>query len=297
MANTIRLKRSSMAGKAPAVADLQLGEIAINTTDGKLYLKKSDVGEFIVEVGPVTSVVGRTGAVTLAKADVGLSSVDNTSDAAKPVSTATQTALNGKANTTHTHVIADVTSLQSTLDAKAPLASPAFTGTPTAPTQTQGNNSTRLATTAYVDALGATKANTAHIHAIADVTNLQTLLDAKAAAQSPVFSGAVDFASGSLRQNAVAIVALAIDCAAGNYFTKTIAADSGFTFANVPAGKAYSLTLELTHTAGNVAWPASVVWSAGIAPQLTIGRKHLFVFLTDDGGTVWRAAALIDYLS
>lgn len=35
---------------------------------------------------------------------------------------------------------------------KAPLASPALTGNPTAPTQTAGNNSTRLATTAYVDA-------------------------------------------------------------------------------------------------------------------------------------------------
>lgn len=33
----------------------------------------------------------------------------------------------------------------------APLASPAFTGTPTAPTQTAGDNSTKIATTAYVD--------------------------------------------------------------------------------------------------------------------------------------------------
>lgn len=47
---------------------------------------------------PVTSVAGKTGAVTLAKADVGLGSVDNTSDASKPVSTATQTALDLKAN-------------------------------------------------------------------------------------------------------------------------------------------------------------------------------------------------------
>lgn len=44
----------------------------------------------------VDSVNGRTGAVVLAKADVGLSAVDNTSDASKPVSTATQTALNAK---------------------------------------------------------------------------------------------------------------------------------------------------------------------------------------------------------
>lgn len=34
----------------------------------------------------------------------------------------------------------------------APLASPAFTGNPTAPTQTLGNSSTRLATTAFVAA-------------------------------------------------------------------------------------------------------------------------------------------------
>ena len=117
MANIIRLKRSALASKAPATTDLQLGEIAVNTTDGKLYLKKSDGGEFIVEVGPVTSVAGRTGAVTLTKADVGLGSVDNTADTAKPISTATQTALNGKANTSHSHPIADVMNLQTSLDA------------------------------------------------------------------------------------------------------------------------------------------------------------------------------------
>lgn len=44
---------------------------------------------------------------------------------------------------------------QSAVDLKAPLASPALTGNPTAPTQTAGNNSTRLATTAFVLANGA----------------------------------------------------------------------------------------------------------------------------------------------
>ena len=48
---------------------------------------------------PVTSVAGKTGTVTLAKSDVGLGNVDNTNDASKPVSTATQTALDLKANT------------------------------------------------------------------------------------------------------------------------------------------------------------------------------------------------------
>ena len=45
---------------------------------------------------PVQSVAGKTGAVTLDKSDVGLGNVDNTSDADKPISTATQTALNAK---------------------------------------------------------------------------------------------------------------------------------------------------------------------------------------------------------
>jgi hypothetical protein len=45
------------------------------------------------QVNVVTKVAGKTGAVTLAKADVGLGNVDNTSDADKPVSTATTTAL------------------------------------------------------------------------------------------------------------------------------------------------------------------------------------------------------------
>ena len=75
---------------------------------------------------------------TLDKNAVGLSNVDNTSDANKPISNATQTALNnkldkggyagtasdlkteidGKANTSHTHSISDITNLQTSLDNK-----------------------------------------------------------------------------------------------------------------------------------------------------------------------------------
>ncbi len=47
---------------------------------------------------PVLSVNGETGVVSLSKGDVGLPNVDNTSDVNKPVSNATQTALNGKVN-------------------------------------------------------------------------------------------------------------------------------------------------------------------------------------------------------
>ena len=40
--STIKLRRSSVAGRVPTIAQLELGEIAINTADGKLYFKKYD---------------------------------------------------------------------------------------------------------------------------------------------------------------------------------------------------------------------------------------------------------------
>ena len=52
----------------------------------------------------------------------------------------------------HVHDIEDVTGLQDALDLKAPLASPALTGTPTAPTASVGTNTTQIATTAFVAA-------------------------------------------------------------------------------------------------------------------------------------------------
>ena len=79
----------------------------------------------------LTSHTGNTSnphAVT--KAQVGLGNVDNTSDANKPVSTAALAAL----------------------ALKAPLASPALTGTPTAPTAAAGTNTTQIATTAILQA-------------------------------------------------------------------------------------------------------------------------------------------------
>lgn len=53
-----------------------------------------------------------TGTVSgVTKTHVGLSNVDNTSDANKPISTAVSTALAGKAASTHTHVAADIISI------------------------------------------------------------------------------------------------------------------------------------------------------------------------------------------
>ncbi len=77
-----------------SVTTAKLADGAVTTvkiTDGAVTTAKLAPG-----VVPVASVSGKTGAVTLVKADVGLGSVDNTSDADKPVSTATQSALDAK---------------------------------------------------------------------------------------------------------------------------------------------------------------------------------------------------------
>ncbi len=47
----IVLKRSSVNGKVPSVGDLSLGEIGINTYDGKIFIKKDDGTESIIDIG------------------------------------------------------------------------------------------------------------------------------------------------------------------------------------------------------------------------------------------------------
>jgi len=42
MAQTVKLKRSSVAKKVPTTSDLELGELAMNTVDGKVYFEKND---------------------------------------------------------------------------------------------------------------------------------------------------------------------------------------------------------------------------------------------------------------
>ena len=93
-----------------------------------------------------------------------------------------------------------------------------------------------------------------------------------------------------------AVSGTAIDCAAGNYYTKTVTGATAFTFTNVPTSVAYFLTIEVTCNGSNaVTWPASVKWPADTAPTITDGKTTLFMFVTDDGGTRWRGSSLANY--
>lgn len=51
MANTVQLKRSAVAGKVPTTSDLALGEVGINTYDGKVYIKKDDGTPAVKQIG------------------------------------------------------------------------------------------------------------------------------------------------------------------------------------------------------------------------------------------------------
>lgn len=73
------------------VGALQSGDNVSELTNDAGYITAGDIPS-----APVTSVNGKTGAVTVTASDVGLGNVDNTSDANKPISTATQSALDGK---------------------------------------------------------------------------------------------------------------------------------------------------------------------------------------------------------
>lgn len=116
---------------------------------------------------PVKSVAGRSGAVTLAVADIG----------------GLSTALDGKAAASHSHTIAQVTGLQTALDGKAPTLHAhdisSITGLQTA-----------------LDG----KAAASHAHAIADVTGLSAALNAKAtpADITAAINAVVDGAPGAI---------------------------------------------------------------------------------------------------
>jgi hypothetical protein len=107
------------------------GDLTLSGTTGTAIANATLANSGVV-AGTYTKVTvdakGRaTVGASATKSDVGLGNVDNTSDTSKPVSTATQTALNLKAN----------------------LDSPALTGTPTAPTAAAGTDTTQIATTAF----------------------------------------------------------------------------------------------------------------------------------------------------
>jgi hypothetical protein len=117
---------------------------------------------------------------------------------------------------------------------------------------------------------------------------------ASAATKYAISGGVV---SGQFAQNVVSLglYGSGINCSLGNYFTATLSGDTQVVITNPPASVAYGFTYEVEHQTGTITWPAAVAWPAATPPTLTTGKTHLFMFVTDNSGTTFRAAALIDY--
>ena len=71
MAQLIKLKRTAVSGKIPSTSNLELGELAMNTYDGRVFLKKSSSIESISEIltvnshpKPITGSLSLNGAIT-----------------------------------------------------------------------------------------------------------------------------------------------------------------------------------------------------------------------------------------
>lgn len=61
MADVIRHKRSATAAAVPSAGQLELGELAINVADGRLFFKKANGA--VVDVTSIAGIIGLTEAL------------------------------------------------------------------------------------------------------------------------------------------------------------------------------------------------------------------------------------------
>ena len=153
----------------------------------------------------------------------------------------------------HGTAIGDISGLQTAIDAKAPLASPTFTGTPVAPTAAQGTNTTQVATTAMVQsevALLAPKTRTVG-------TGLST-------------SGTVNLDMAALH---------------GTIQTIALSGNPTFTTSNRAAGREVTLIIAAGGSSRTLAWPSWIAVGAALPTALASGKTLVatvtFVDTTD----------------
>jgi len=150
---------------------------------------------------PVTSVAGKTGAVTLVVGDVsGAAPTASPTLTGTPLSTTAAVDTNTTQIATTAFVVGQAGSASPVMDgaatvgtslryarqdhvhptdtSRAPLASPALTGTPTAPTASTGTNTTQIATTAFVQQEVPDFATTSEIMSPSSTTKVLSPFDA-----------------------------------------------------------------------------------------------------------------------
>jgi hypothetical protein len=87
-----------------------------------------------------------------------------------------------------------------------------------------------------------------------------------------------------------------MDMDVANAFTATVGAAVTIAFTNVPSGT-FMLGAMLLLTNGGaftVTWDSAIEWEGGTAPTLTTSGVDLIAFVSFDGGTSWKATAILD---
>jgi hypothetical protein len=211
------------------IADGAIVDADVNASAAIAQSKISGLTSDLAAKAPIANPTFTGTVAGITKSMVGLGNVDNTTDAGKPISTATQTALDLKAplaNPTFTGTVSGVTkahvglgNVDNTADAdkpvssatttalalKANLASPTLTGTPLSTTAVADTNTTQIATTAYV--VGQASSATPVVNGTAAVgTSLKYARadhvhgtdTSRAPLASPTFTGTVTLPSGTV---------------------------------------------------------------------------------------------------
>ena len=84
-----------------------------------------------------------------------------------------------------------------------------------------------------------------------------------------------------------------IDLSKGVVFSKTVSADTVFTFINAPSGRAATFNLIITNGgSATITWPASVKWTDAAAPTLTASGVDVLTFMTPNGTTWYGTVAI-----
>jgi uncharacterized protein YjbI with pentapeptide repeats len=216
----------------------------------------------------------------------------------------------------HTHSIANVTGLQTALDAKLETANFTYanlTGTPNLTLYlTTANASTtyqplgNYATTSCLTFANITgKPTTLSGYGITDgystsnpsgyiTAGANTFTGAQNLQDNELIRAKLRDYSESVSSPTISSGTLTLNLETSNIFTVSLnAAITAITISNPPAsgsGGSFTLIFTADGTARAVTWPSSIKWAGGTAPTLTStsGKADSFAFFSSDGGTSWQ---------
>ncbi len=256
MANTLLHKRSSTAAATPSAGSLTVGELAINTADGKLFTKKSN--------GTVVEIGGGGGVSDGDKGDITVSSsgatwtIDNSAVTYAKIQNVSATDRILGRSSAGAGVVEEITCTaagRALIDDADAAAQRTTLGLGTISTQASSNVSITGGTISSVKLTDYTEPKTAPT--ISSGTLTLNLNDAQ-------------LFDVSLNANVTTLTISNVDATSNTV-------------------NAFTLIFTMDGTARTVTWPASVKWAGGTAPTLTStnAKKDVLAFISPDNGTTW----------